>query len=193
MLIIEPKITSPSLLNRWCFTPLLFVVAMGLSLLANAAEETPGITFDLPPAEEHAAPEHGDEYAFHHHHLGLFLGYAVKDADKIKDGFKVGLEYEYQFIKWLGVRGFADYEAGDLDKWLFGGGASFHVPKTGLGIFTGGGVETHGGHSDSFFRLSAEYKFKLNDKWSVAPAVGYDFGRDESGAFFVGAMLGFGF
>ena len=80
---------------------------------------------------------------------------AVKDADKLKDGFKIGLEYEYQFIEWLGVRGFADYEAGKLDKWLFGAGASFHVPKTGLGLFVGGGVETRRGHTDEFFRLSS--------------------------------------
>ena len=36
-------------------------------------------------------------HAFHNHHLGIFTGYAEKNAKKRKDGFKVGLEYEYQF------------------------------------------------------------------------------------------------
>lgn len=158
-----------------------------------SAGEPPSITLDLPSEEEHASAAHDNEHAFHNHHLGLFLGYAVKDADKLKDGFKVGVEYEYQFIKWLGVRGFADYEAGKLDKWLFGAGASFHVPKTGIGLFVGGGIETRRGHTDEFFRLSGEYKVALNDTWSLAPTVGYDFGRTESGAFFAGIMVGTGF
>ena len=130
---------------------------------------------------------------FYRHNLGIFHGYARKDTKKSKDGYKVGLEYEYQFIKEFGLRVFADYEAGDLNKWLFGGGGSFHVPKTGLIAFLGGGIERKNGKSEEFLRLSGEYKFKLKDGLFVAPAAGYDFGRKGSGAWFAGMMIGVGF
>jgi len=123
--------------------------------------------------------------------LSFFSGYAAKDTEKRQDVWKVGVEYEYQFLEWLGARGFVDYEGGDLKKWLYGAGASVHVPKTHVIVFVGYGAENKDGHKEEdFFRLSAEYKFKVTEKGFIAPVIGYDFGRKDKGAFFLGLMVG---
>ncbi len=137
-----------------------------------------------PPAEHHT---------FHHHHLGVFTGYVEKDAKKKKGGFKTGLEYEYQFLEWLGVRGFVDYEAGDLKKWLYGGGAAFHLPDTGAVFFVGGGNERSGSKNEAFLRLSGEYQFHISEDILMAPTGGYDFPEKGKGAWFAGVMWGVSF
>lgn len=132
-----------------------------------------------------------DDPSFHHHHFGIFTGYADKDSKKSKGGFKTGFEYEYQFTEWLGVRGFVDYEAGKLKQWLYGAGASFHIPNTGFVLFAGGGIEQEGSHDQAFFRLDLEYQIHLADHAHIAPVVGYDFPEHGDGAWFMGVMWGF--
>ncbi len=139
-------------------------------------------------------PASDDEgHGFHTHHLELFTGYARKESSKKKDGGKVGLEYEYQFIEWLGAKAFVDYEGGDFDKWLFGGGPSFHIPETPIVLFVGGGAELKDNKTKAFLRLSGEVQIKLTDTWFVAPAGGYDFADNGHGVWFVGVLLGAGF
>lgn len=141
---------------------------------------------------QEAAADH-KAHDFHTHHVGVFAGYARKDSSKKKDGGKVGLEYEYQFVKWLGARAFVDYEGGDFDKWLVGGGAAFHVPETPIVLFVGGGAEIKDSKAEAFLRLAGEVKIKLTDSWSVAPAGGYDFADSGDGTWFVGVLLVKGF
>ena len=118
-------------------------------------------------------PASDDEgHGFHTHHLELFAGYARKDSSKKKDAGKVGLEYEYQFVEWLGARAFVDYESGDFDKWLFGGGPSFHIPETPIVLFVGGGAELKDNKTKAFLRLSGEVQIELTDTFFVAPTGG---------------------
>ena len=132
-------------------------------------------------------------HGFHHHHFGLFTGYAEKDSSKSKGGFKTGLEYEYQLSEWLGIRGFVDYEGGKLKDWLYGVGASVHVPNTGLVFFVGGGVEHEGSHDKAILRLDIEYQIHRTENIHIAPTVGYEFPDRGEGAWFAGLMWGVSF
>ena len=153
----------------------------------HAADSTP-VEDDKAPVLEPAP------HPFKHHHLGVFLGYAAKDTTKRKDGFKVGLEYEYQFHELLGARAFVDHESGSLNTWLTGAGLSFHTPKVPLIFFVGGAFEADDGKKGAFLRVSAEYKIKLTKKLFVAPVVGYDAERVQAkSAWFAGAMVGTSF
>jgi hypothetical protein len=134
-----------------------------------------------------------DQKSFSNHHLGLFTGYAAKETKKRKEGFKIGVEYEYQFHKMTGVRGFVDYEAGDLDNWLAGVGLAFHTPKVPIIVFVGGAFELEEGKYEEFFRIAGEYKFKLNHAIFIAPGVGYDAGRRDNSVWFVGLIFGTSF
>ena len=172
------------------------LLSLHLVPVTVAAEEPGSDPFEAislhNPQGSHAA-QGGGGHSFHNHHLGIFNGYARKDDKKVKDGYKIGLEYEYQFSEWFGVRGFLDYEFGDLKKWIYGAGLGIHVPDTGLVLFVGGGVEVKGSHSEAILRLSAEYQFYVSEKIYLAPTAGYDFVNDREGAWFAGVMLGTSF
>ena len=178
------KTTSPA-----HFT-LPLAAAGALLVIAATPAAQAGQPVPLEPVT-YEAPH--DDHAFHTHHLALFNGYARKNSNKRKDGYKIGVEYEYQFHELLGVRGFADYEAGDLNKWLFGVGPSLHMPGCDFVLYPAIGWERKNGESDTFFRLSGEYQFHLTDVVTFSPTAGYDFARRGDGAWFVGAFIGIGF
>jgi hypothetical protein len=55
-------------------------------------------------ASEHAQAENSTigpkgRKSFSKHHIGLFTAYATKETKKRKEAFKIGLEYDYQFLK----------------------------------------------------------------------------------------------
>jgi hypothetical protein len=150
-----------------------------------------GISLRGPVGDPGPLAEPG--HTFHNHHLGLFNGYSWKDEKKRKEGYKVGLEYEYQFNEWFGVRGFVDYESGDLKEWLYGAGLALHCPKIPIVLFVGGGAETKGSHSSALLRLSAEYQIPMGDTFYLAPTGGYDFVDGSDGTWFAGIMLGMSF
>jgi hypothetical protein len=169
---------------RKIYRDVFFGWVVGLFLIA--------VTLDCAQAEESAKDPKGKK-AFSKHHIALFTGYATKDTKKRKEGFKVGLEYEYQFHKMFGVRGFADYEGGDLDTWLSGGGIAFHVPQVPIIAFVGVAFEFGEGKREEFLRIMGEYKFKLKRKLYIAPAVGYDYGRRDKSVLFAGLEFGTSF
>ena len=91
------------------------------------------------------------------------------------------------------MRGIVDYEGGDLNTWLYGAGLSFHVPNTNVLLLAAGMFERRHGKNEEFLRLAVEYKFKFREGLFFAPVVGYDFGRPEKSAGFIGAMIGTAF
>lgn len=165
------------------------IAILGVTSPLNASAGVVAVGEDVVSTESHDDHDH----EFKRHHLGLFLGYVRKDTEKRKEGGKIGLEYEYQFHQYWGVRGFVDYEGGDLNTWLYGAGVAFHVPKTHLILFAGGAFEREHGKNEEFLRLAAEYKFKLRGGYFLAPVIGYDAGRTDHSAWFGGVMVGTSF
>lgn len=83
-------------------------------------------------------------------------------------GLKVGLEYEHPFHELWGVRGFVNYEAGNLDTLFAGAGISFRVTRLPVLVRMGGTFEFEETKRDAFDPRCMQALFCL----------GYGFERD---------------
>lgn len=127
----------------------------------------------------------GEETAAPRHNLNLLVRYTFERAG---DGFTTGLEYEYRFLRWLGIGGMAEYVAGDIDVGVVGVMANFH-PWADLVLVTGPGLEFNSVEQELLLRVGALYEFKLGPVY-LGPAVMVDLIDGEGHALIVGGQAG---
>jgi hypothetical protein len=138
-----------------------------------------------------------EEEEFLQHEVGVFVGYTFERGE---GGATVGLDYSYWFEEWLGVGGFADYVAGELDA--FAGGAGVWVRPfqkgEGLTLFAGPGIdvsneEEEGGgetwEARALIRLGALYACDLGRGFRLLPAFYYDVIFPNRQAYVLGLTL----
>ena len=130
--------------------------------------------FECRAAEEET-PEWAEEGR---NTLALYLGGAHSGGD---NGFSVGLDYERRLNRRFGVGGVAEVTAGDFRAGIIALPLSWH-PSKNLKLLVAPGVEvTPEDHSGELLvRLGGEYGFALGKGFEVAPALVFDFTREET-------------
>ncbi|MHC4549716.1 MAG: hypothetical protein ACYTEZ_13170 [Planctomycetota bacterium] len=149
-----------------------------------AGVRTPYVLASAQEPPGGAEPGHEVE-GLHPHMLNLFLGYT---DDRAGDGFTIGLDYEYRFSKPVGVGGYVDYVAGDIDVVVLGVAAYGH-PWKELVLVVAPGVEVGHGQSDALVRLGGFYEIPVGD-YFVSPAFYVDLVEGKSPALIGGVNLG---
>ena len=115
MMINVPKLTF--LRNLLLSTLMLFWVRIGV------AQE-----------QDRPKPKHKED----HYHLSTFVGFTTDY--KGKEGYKLGVEYEWRFKEWMGLAGTFDFTGNDFNIFAFSVGASFYpfkfplIPVFGFGL-----------------------------------------------------------
>ena len=104
--------------------------------------------------------------------LGLFLGITQESSEL--DG-SLGLEYEYQFSRLLGVGGILEVTGGELERsWILAVPAYIHPYAEWL-IILAPGFEFGGSEENFIFRAGVGYEFELRPHWSLVPEFNIDF------------------
>ena len=134
----------------------------------------------------------GEGGRYHLNMMELFLGNTFEDApDGHESGFSVGLAYERRISELLGVGGFYEDAAGELDKWSVGAPLLVH-PYRGWRLTLAPGVE-HRGDEDAFlFRTGVAYEVELAERWALIPEFNVDF-VDGQQSYVLGVSIGLGF
>jgi hypothetical protein len=142
-------------------------------------------------SEEEGEVEHRNE-------LALILAGTYESSEE-ENYFTIGAEYEYLFHPRVGISGTIEYISGP-DAWILVFPVVFH-PKGGLKILAGPGVELKPrrgsdengesnddeteGDEDSgtdklfLFRLGVAYSFEFGERYSITPALEFDFVNEE--------------
>ena len=136
----------------------------------------------LLPTTAFAQRIHHEEHESRHE-VAIFMG-VTTEAEHDESFFTIGGEYEFRFLPRLGISVELEYING-LDAGVFAFPVVFHVHK-GLMVVAGPGWETSpreiealGDKSDFLFRLGAQYSFHVGGRFSLMPAVDFDFVKLE--------------
>lgn len=132
--------------------------------------------------------EEGHSKAEEHYHISAFSGFTTNY--KGKQGYKIGIEYEYRFSDLYGLGGTFDFTGADFDIFAFSLGSAFYPFKFPLIPVLGVGAKRYEGKWNPFVRTMLTYDFHL-DNWSVGPMVMYDFFPDEKDIMSYGITVGF--
>jgi hypothetical protein len=110
--------------------------------------------------------------------LGLFLGGAHNSE---KDGFSVGLDYEYRVNRRFGIGGMVEYSGGDFGEWIAGLPVCWH-PWRELKLYVAPGVNYDPSHGDTYFlvRVGADYGFSLGRGFEIAPSLNFETTSEEN-------------
>ena len=122
-------------------------------------------------------------------HLSLFGGITHTDGD---NAGTIGLDYERRVSERVGIGVvFRDHAAGDIDSTLYAISFIGHFwPPWSFVVAPG--VEREDGESSAVVRVGVEYEIEMDEKWSLAPALYFDIGEDETKEV-LGAAIGFSF
>lgn len=131
--------------------------------------------------------------------LSVILG-GTSDDDE--NAFTVGLDFEHQIHRFLGIGAVLEYSTDDIDALSLIGVLDFHVWK-GLSIQTGPGVEFVGEEEEEegkttsvnrrefLYRIGAVYEFEIG-KFLLIPQVHYDYSSGKDSVVYATA-IGFKF
>lgn len=124
------------------------------------------------------------------HSVELFLGNTHEEG---KDGFSIGLGYEYRIMDLLGTGLFAEYVDGDFREWVMGVPLLIH-PYKGWRMLAAPGFDKKRGKDEDWeflIRLGLAYEFE-NGRWSLTPE--FNIGIVDGEEIFVyGVSFGRGF
>ena len=161
MLLSFPRLT-PVLLFAFIFAPNLF-------------------------AQESTDPPHQEEEE-HHHHVSGFAGFTTDH--KGKNGYKLGLEYEYRLTEMVGLGGTLDFTGNDFRIFSFSVGSTFYPFSFPLIPAVAVGAKHSNDKWDIFFRTMLIYDFHI-DNISIGPMVMWDIYPGEKDIFSYGVTAGF--
>lgn len=106
------------------------------------------------------------------HGVFLFLGGATSTGGEGSSGFALGGEYEYRFLKMLGIGGLVEMATNDVRDVVVLAPLSVH-PFGGLALTAAPGVQVRNGDTDFALRLRASYELPAGP-FVVAPAFSAD-------------------
>ena len=155
---------------------ILFTKGIGLFLLS-----LPGWIFAQEPETK---PKHHEQ----HYHLSAFGGFTTNY--KGKQGYKVGVEYEYLVNDYLGLGGTIDFTGADFSIFALSVGADLYPFKFPLipGILVG--AKSYEKKWDPFIRAILLYDFHFGD-FSVGPMIMYDFFPNQKNIMSYGLTVGY--
>ncbi len=170
-LMAADSAASSSSLYR-SFAPLSLTLVLGALLSAGVS------------AQEHPAREH-DSQASHEPHstVGIFIGDTNEDR---RNGFTVGLEYEYRVSQLLGLGITAEHVAGEFDTNVFVAPIALHSGP--WKVYAGPGIEDGEEGSEFLMRVGLEYGFHFGE-YEISPQVDVDFVDGEQ-LFVLGVVFG---
>ena len=129
-----------------------------------------------------------DTHSEDHYHLSAFAGFTTNY--KGKQGYKLGVEYEYRLTELIGVGGTFDFTGRDFDIFAFSVGTVFYPFDIPLIPAFGVGAKNYEGKWDPFVRAMLAYDFHL-DNFSLGPMVMYDFFPNQKDIMSYGITVGY--
>jgi len=138
--------------------------------------------------------ESEDGHSEHHYSntVELFTGMTYEDGDHgSESGFSSGVIYERHLNNLFGVGIFAEYTAGDFEKWSFGVPV-FIKPYMGFRFVLAPGIDHKDSEDEFLFRAGVGYEFELSEHWLIVPEFNVDFVDGEE-AYVMGVALGYRF
>jgi hypothetical protein len=134
--------------------------------------------------EKDSKPVHHEN----HYHLSAFAGFTTDY--KGKNGYKIGIEYEYRLSDYVGIGGAFDFTGADFEIFALSVGADFYPFKFPLlpGIMVGAKYA----HSEwkPFIRAMLLYDFHIGS-FSLGPMIMYDFFSGEKDIMSYGITVGY--
>lgn len=128
------------------------------------------------PQGTHAQVEEREsaEEEFPRHVVGLFLGNTSEDrrSEDRRDGFTLGLEYEYRASAPWGIGVSLEHVGGDIDSGVVVLPVARHFGH--WKVYAGPGLERREEEEEALFRLGMEYGFRVREI-EVSPQVNVDF------------------
>lgn len=123
-----------------------------------------------------------------HYHLSAFAGFTTDS--KGKNGYKLGLEYEYRLNEHIGLGGTFDFTGADFNIFALSVGADFYPFKFPLipGILIG--AKNASSKWKPFVRGILLYDFQF-EKYSIGPLIMYDIYGDQNDIISFGVSAGF--
>jgi hypothetical protein len=153
-----------------------------------------GLTAPALASEPHGAGTEGhtdDRQAHHRHHLGLFLGAAVREEEHRESGFALGLEYEYRPVPNLGLGALVEDAVGELRGLLVAAPLAIY-PWRGLRLVAAPGAEIpEEGPAEFAMRLGIAYGIPVG-RFSIYPEFNADLVEGKP-TYVVGLTFGVGF
>ena len=139
-----------------CLLVAVFLVMMPVMIRAEEAE----------PGRKNKAPEHL-------HGVELFLGNTQDDG---KNGFSIGLTYEYRLSELFGIGGLIEHAGEDFREWVLAVPFFLH-PYKGWRFLVAPGIDIddEDGDNNFLFRAGAAYEFEIAERWSITPEFNVDF------------------
>ena len=135
--------------------------------------------------EERSKPKHHED----HYHLSAFSGFTTNY--KGKQGYKLGIEYEWRFKEWMGLGGTFDFTGNDFNIFAFSVGATFYPFKFPLIPAIAVGLKNYDKSSwKEFYRLFLAYDFHVG-KISLSPLIMYDLFPNRKDIMSYGIAVGF--
>lgn len=133
-----------------------------------------------PVFAEHDVEENGDalEWAEEgRNDLGLFLGVThARDGN----GFSAGLDYERRLNRRFGIGGTIEYTGNDFREGIAVVSFNWHPWKElKLLVAPGIQVQVQDDSGNYLLRLGGEYGFGIGKGFEIAPALNFDFNREE--------------
>lgn len=117
--------------------------------------------------EESPASPHGQNEP--HSTLGVFVGDTTESR---RDGFTLGLEYEYRASSRWGIGFTAEHAGGDFDTNVFVLPVALHEGP--WKFYLGPGIESGDEGEEPLFRVGAEYGLHFGE-YEISPQVDLDF------------------
>jgi len=123
-----------------------------------------------------------------HYHLSVFAGFT--SDYKGRNGYKLGLEYEWRISDPFGIGGTFDFTGADFKIFSFSVGTSIYpFKKTPLIFGLAVGAKNDHNKWKPFFRTLAAYDFHIKNI-SLGPMVMWDIYEGEKDIISIGATLG---
>ena len=133
------------------------------------------------------AQEEGHSSAVGHYHLSAFAGFTTDY--KGRQGYKLGIEYEYRLTDLLGLGGTFDFTGNDFNIFALSVGTTFYPFKFPLIPVIGVGAKSYDKKWDPFLRTMLAYEFHLNSI-SIGPLVMYDLFPNQKDIMSYGVTVG---
>ena len=135
--------------------------------------------------EEKTKPKHKED----HYHISTFAGFTTNY--KGKEGYKLGIEYEWRIEDWIGLGGTFDFTGNDFNIFAFSVGTSFYPFKFPLIPAVGVGLKNYNKSKwKPFFRTVLLYDFHIGN-FSIGPMVMYDLFPEEKDIMSYGVTIGY--
>ena len=144
-----------------------------------------GLASSYAQEDEGHKPKHKED----HYHLSAFAGFTTNY--KGKEGYKLGVEYEWRFKEWMGLGGTFDFTGNDFNIFAFSVGASFYPFKFPLIPAVGVGLKNYNKSKwKPFYRGILVYDFHVGN-FSFGPMVMYDLFPERKDIMSYGVTVGY--